>query len=184
MVERRRTAISMQPGLPCGVLLPRGHVQLHTEPLWQPCELLSLWVWNSPIVGSGKLHAGWIVGCYSNIPDAVSSSVGVRYVHMRGLCAVMVACVCALREVRDFYVCCWCSGPDGLSSYCPGDGIKYTCPGGVFGDVSGLTTSACSGPCAAGYFCPSGSTNATAVRCGGTDRLVRDFFLVVWCLAG
>jgi hypothetical protein len=40
-----------------------------------------------------------------------------------------------------------------------------TCPPGVFGNVTGLTTSACSGTCPAGFACPAGSTNATAMPC-------------------
>jgi len=31
----------------------------------------------------------------------------------------------------------------------------------------GLRSAACSGPCAAGYFCPPGSTSPTEVPCGG-----------------
>jgi hypothetical protein len=34
VVERRRATVGMQPRLPRGVLLSRGHIQLHTEPLW------------------------------------------------------------------------------------------------------------------------------------------------------
>merc|ERR1719502_2053227 len=33
--------------------------------------------------------------------------------------------------------------------------------------AAGLTNSHCSGPCAAGYYCPSGSTSATQHECGG-----------------
>jgi hypothetical protein len=63
-----------------------------------------------------------------------------------------------------------CPGPDsngGVSAYCSGDGRVSTCPGGVFGNASGLSTAACSGVCRAGYYCPQGSTNATAFPCGG-----------------
>ncbi|EEY65353.1 uncharacterized protein PITG_17008 [Phytophthora infestans T30-4] len=35
------------------------------------------------------------------------------------------------------------------------NGVKYQCPSGTFGATSGLTTAACSGTCAPGYYCPS-----------------------------
>ena len=58
---------------------------------------------------------------------------------------------------------------NGSAVYCPGtDGLIHVCPAGAWGNSSGLVSSACSGPCAAGYYCPSGSVNATAVPCGGT----------------
>ena len=39
------------------------------------------------------------------------------------------------------------------------------CGGGQFGSSPALPTSACSGACAAGYFCPNGSTSAQQVIC-------------------
>ena len=46
-----------------------------------------------------------------------------------------------------------------------GDGIKIECPIGRFGAETGLTTSACSGACAAGYHCPKGSISPTQEPC-------------------
>jgi hypothetical protein len=40
------------------------------------------------------------------------------------------------------------------------------CPAGSFGAAPGLGSSACSGPCAAGYACPPGSNTSTAIQCG------------------
>jgi len=37
------------------------------------------------------------------------------------------------------------------------------CPGGTYGDTAGLATSACAGPCAAGYYCPPGSVSPTQI---------------------
>ena len=38
--------------------------------------------------------------------------------------------------------------------YCPeGTNIPVPCPHGYYGDTTGLYTSACSGPCSAGYYC-------------------------------
>ena len=39
------------------------------------------------------------------------------------------------------------------------------CDGGSYGMRSQLTVRTCDGPCSAGYFCPPGSTNSTAVLC-------------------
>ena len=51
-------------------------------------------------------------------------------------------------------------------SYCPGDGFRYPCPEGRYGSESGLSTSNCSGPCAAGYYCRSGSISDRQFSCG------------------
>ena len=53
--------------------------------------------------------------------------------------------------------------------YCSGNGLITVCPGGTYGDDLGLSTELCSGPCNAGYYCPAGSTNATAIACGGAS---------------
>jgi hypothetical protein len=44
-------------------------------------------------------------------------------------------------------------------------GVCSLCPAGAFGNATGLVSSACSGPCLAGYACPVGSTNATVTLC-------------------
>jgi hypothetical protein len=64
-------------------------------------------------------------------------------------------------------------------------GVCIPCPRGTFGAAEGLSTPACSGPCAAGYFCPEGSTNATAVRClPGTYSTPATGFVCFPCPAG
>ena len=62
----------------------------------------------------------------------------------------------------------WDAASNFSGVYCPGpgDGNIHLCPGGVFGDTSGLVSPACSGPCSAGYYCPPGSVNSTARACG------------------
>jgi hypothetical protein len=47
-----------------------------------------------------------------------------------------------------------------------GAAVCSNCKSGSYGDQFGDTTSSCSGPCAAGYACPAGSTSATQVLCG------------------
>ncbi|GMF50831.1 unnamed protein product [Phytophthora fragariaefolia] len=59
-----------------------------------------------------------------------------------------------------------------VGSFCSPDeapGSSRLCPGGTFGNVTGLGSAACSGPCLAGYYCPRGSTSATQLTCGGVD---------------
>jgi hypothetical protein len=49
--------------------------------------------------------------------------------------------------------------------YCIG-GVRRLCPQGTFGATMGLSTTACSGLCAPGYYCPFNSTSNTEVECG------------------
>jgi len=43
------------------------------------------------------------------------------------------------------------------------------CPAGRFG-AGGASSSSCSGPCQAGYYCPIGSGSASQTQCGGPDK--------------
>lgn len=53
-----------------------------------------------------------------------------------------------------------------LGSFCPAGAVGPTlCPAGTFGATKGLSDSACSGPCSAGYFCSAGSIVSTASSC-------------------
>jgi hypothetical protein len=61
-----------------------------------------------------------------------------------------------------------------LGHYCVG-GVLFQCPSGRFGASEGLSSAACSGVCAAGYYCPDGSTSAKEFECGGVDK---------WCPEG
>jgi len=42
-------------------------------------------------------------------------------------------------------------------------GVIRDCPAGTYGNTSGLSTAACSGRCARGYYCPPASTSPTEV---------------------
>lgn len=55
-----------------------------------------------------------------------------------------------------------------LGYYCDGGGARVYCPGGTYGDATGLEDPACSGQCQEGYYCSAGSTTATAAVCGTT----------------
>jgi len=56
--------------------------------------------------------------------------------------------------------------------WCSSSGVRYPCPAGRFGSALYTTQSEplCEGPCAAGYFCPEGSTSSTQFTCGAADR--------------
>lgn len=63
---------------------------------------------------------------------------------------------------RTFATLCpkghWCLG-----------GIRYPCPGGVFGKEEGLSSPSCTGRCAPGFYCPSGSWKPDQVKCGNAS---------------
>ena len=61
-----------------------------------------------------------------------------------------------------------------IGTYCV-DGVQKLCPAGVYGSDPGLATAACSGLCASGHYCPSGSTVPERFQCGGAH---------VFCPAG
>jgi hypothetical protein len=59
------------------------------------------------------------------------------------------------------------SSNGGVGVYCPtGSGSMVPCDAGYYGNASQLSVSTCSGPCAAGYFCPLGSSSPTMSACG------------------
>jgi hypothetical protein len=47
-----------------------------------------------------------------------------------------------------------------------GAGVCTICPGGVYGNGTGLTTPQCSGACGAGYVCPAGSIRSAPCPAG------------------
>jgi hypothetical protein len=54
-------------------------------------------------------------------------------------------------------------------SFCAG-GVAAPCPAGRWGGGWGEARPGCSGPCAAGYYCPPGSATPYAARCGNAAR--------------
>ncbi|KAF0699237.1 Aste57867_10202 [Aphanomyces stellatus] len=54
-------------------------------------------------------------------------------------------------------------------SYCT-HGVAHSCPRGTYGSTTGLTTPACSGPCAPGHICPAGSTTSQQSPCNAVAR--------------
>jgi hypothetical protein len=55
-------------------------------------------------------------------------------------------------------------------SYCSG-GLRVPCPEGTFGGAFGLSSPESCPPCAAGHYCPVGSSSPTQMRCGERDGL-------------
>ena len=54
--------------------------------------------------------------------------------------------------------------PCPVGSYCV-EGVVHNCPSGRYGRSERLWTPQCSGVCAKGHYCPSGSTSSTMVAC-------------------
>ncbi len=54
--------------------------------------------------------------------------------------------------------------PCPMGTYCA-LGVITECPAGRYGRAERLMTSACSGPCAKGHYCPPGSTSSTQFPC-------------------
>jgi len=52
-----------------------------------------------------------------------------------------------------------------IGYFCPGDGERYECPSGRFGNKEGLSDSKCSGPCKEGFWCGKKSTSSTQNKC-------------------
>lgn len=50
-------------------------------------------------------------------------------------------------------------------SYCPTGEVYFKCPPGVYGAMRGAKAPTCSGKCAIGFYCPSGSTSRAQVAC-------------------
>ena len=90
--------------------------------------------------------------------SALGASVGATSSQCDGACAAGYACPPG--SVNATAVVC------GLGTYSVGGvSVCLLCPVGVYGASSGSTSPGCSGPCAPGYYCPPGSTNATASLC-------------------
>ena len=77
--------------------------------------------------------------------------------------------------VRGFVRPCVCERVHVLSSHAlpaclsPSCAVLSSCPAGRYGHTSGINLATCSGLCTAGFYCPAGSTSATASPCGGSS---------------
>jgi hypothetical protein len=87
--------------------------------------------------------------------DAFDSTCTSTYCNVNGVCDEPA--MCSLGEYFSF-------------SYVE-NGQRATrclqCPAGRFGNSTSLRTSACSGLCTQGYYCPLGSSTPTQMECGG-----------------
>jgi hypothetical protein len=78
------------------------------------------------------------------------------------------------RWTRDTQSICespnFCRGGLCTDSNC--DGWFHKCPAGRYGasSATGLSNSACSGPCLAGYYCEKGSSQADQKQCGSANK--------------
>ena len=70
------------------------------------------------------------------------------------------------------------AGPESIreeAAQCPPGswcelGRRHLCPAGRYGSRTGETASACTGPCARGFYCGPGSTISTEAECGSISR--------------
>jgi hypothetical protein len=103
---------------------------------------------------SSPLCEGLCVAGYACLPGSTNATAAV--------------CGAGQYSLAGSGVCTNCSaGTYGSSTGLSTVGCSGLCAAGRFGSVSGLSSSSsCEGACTAGYACPAGSTNATAVMCG------------------
>lgn len=86
-------------------------------------------------------------------------SFAFRYVlmHIRLKFSLSVGCFLTFSNVSVNFVF--------RRGYFCAEGARTLCPAGRYGDRFGLSSAACSGVCAAGYYCPAGSISATQLPC-------------------
>lgn len=99
---------------------------------------------------------GLLTTCITGPPGQFSNTLGATDISAFSPCPIGTYCPGGTQPVRT--VPGQYSDVTGLSS-------PKSCPPGTYGSTAGLTTAACSGPCAAGSFCPSGSITPTATQC-------------------
>jgi hypothetical protein len=87
--------------------------------------------------------------------NAFDSSCETMYCGVGGLCAEPEACPPGRYLSWNFV-------GDGLAQF-----ACLNCPGGKFGNVSGLTSQFCSGECEAGCYCSAGAISSCEYQCGG-----------------
>ena len=87
--------------------------------------------------------------------DRYDSSCASRYCGKDGLCALPPVCE------AGFYL-------DSTNPLEADDPVStcMRCPPGRYGNVSGLRTPSCTGPCKEGYYCVGGATTPTQYECG------------------
>ena len=104
--------------------------------------------------GTGELSPSSASGCHLPTSYCPAGS-SVRTPTLTGYYAVTVAPGAML--FSDAVPC-------QAGQYCTG-GVAAPCPAGTFGDSGALFTPQCSGVCAAGYYCPAGSTSSMQQSC-------------------
>jgi hypothetical protein len=96
-----------------------------------------------------------------------------------------------------------CSGPCTAGYACPAGSTSATalecavgryslqgmgecmgCAAGRYGSSAAATNASCSGPCTAGYACPAGSTNATALECAAGQYSLHGMGECITCPSG
>jgi len=118
----------------------------------------------SPSTGAGAscrpVAAGYYLPSTGNVTDALKLSCPAGYYCPTGSgnqqqCPIGSYCPTSGSSSGSGS---FLNGPPGATQATP-------CPGGTYGSVGGLTSSTCSGQCAAGYVCPPGSISPTVTSC-------------------
>lgn len=94
--------------------------------------------------------------------DAFDVTCDSRYCGVDGRCAALP--VCAAGQYLHVHLPDTATAPHHAQLF-----RCEACPAGRYGDRRGVTSVVCSGPCAAGHFCPAGSTSATQFPCDSYD---------------
>jgi hypothetical protein len=97
-------------------------------------------------------------GCWQCLPGRFGSAVGLTSGTCSGPCDP--GSYCGLGSITSTGVLC----PKGRYSL-GGVGVCTGCPAGRWSSNVGQNVSDCPGSCSAGYYCPTGSSSATAVLC-------------------
>ena len=120
---------------------------------------------------------GAVGGCTLCPPGAFGNTSGLTTPVCAGNCSAPGGSACPAGSTNATGTPCaagtWSAGGTSNCTRCAvgryslsGWSTCSDCPAGRFGGTAGLTTASCSGNCSAGYACPAGSTNSTAVLCG------------------
>ncbi len=107
---------------------------------------------------AGQYSTGGAAVCTACAGGQFGALPGMNTSACSGMCTPGFAC--PARSTNATALLC----PAG--QYSTGGAAMCTaCPGGQFGALLGMNTSACSGMCTPGFACPAGSTNAASLLC-------------------
>jgi hypothetical protein len=151
---------------PAGYVCPSGTAVPTSTKCGSPraLDLLEALERNAPLPERGETLRGGGLGAAAFCPRGSASIKRVRrgYYSIGPATKPRSSSEDADVDVRSDEVLC------EAGHYCV-QGIRHPCPAGRFGASSGLDNARCSGPCAPGYYCPTGSSSKNEHACGGPE---------------